>query len=207
MIVSALPSIRCSPLVPGLQPQSKSRIVNAQIPVRAAQNRLGFHRGDFLRHDPNKRRVAPEVPIAIEIDAAVEFSELGDIAFQTNIGFWEYNARSSPAARRSAQGSAPAALFDRRRQALPVIPRRSLRLRADGSPRAVPGRGGARAQRRGRFTPRTPGLEKNPPPWLGCRVPLIESKGICHLKCALSRSKYWRASARAIAIFKNTSGL
>ena len=76
----------CSPLVPSLQSQAETRIIDAQIPVRAAQNRLGLHRRDFLRHDPNVCRVAPQVTIAIEIDAAVEFSDLCDIALQANVG-------------------------------------------------------------------------------------------------------------------------
>ena len=87
MIVSAPPSPRCSPLVPGLQSQAETRIIDVQMPVRAAQNRLGLHRRDFLRHDPNVDRVAPLVTIAIEIDAAVEFSDLRDIALQANVGW------------------------------------------------------------------------------------------------------------------------
>ena len=60
--------------------------------VRAAQNRLGLHRRDFLRHDPNVGRVAPLVPIAIEIDAPVEFSDLRDIALQANVGWFREKA-------------------------------------------------------------------------------------------------------------------
>jgi len=83
----APPLPRCHPLVPSLQPQAETRIIDVQIPVRAAQNRLGLHRRDFLRHDPNIGRVAPQVPIAIEIDAAVDFSDLSDIALQANVGY------------------------------------------------------------------------------------------------------------------------
>ena len=77
--------LRRSPLVPGLQPQAKAPVIDTQIPVRAAQNRLGLHRRDFLRHDPNVCRVAPQVTIAIEIDAAVEFSDLCNIALQAPV--------------------------------------------------------------------------------------------------------------------------
>jgi hypothetical protein len=79
--------LRCNPLVPGLQPQAKAPVIDTQIPVRAAQNRLGLHRRDFLRHDPNVGRVAPQVAIAIEIDAAVEFSHLRDVTLQANVGW------------------------------------------------------------------------------------------------------------------------
>ena len=82
----APPLPRCHPLVPSLQPQAETRIIDVQIPVRAAQNRLGLHRRDFLRHDPNVCRVAPLVPIAIEIDAAVEFSHLRDVTLEANVG-------------------------------------------------------------------------------------------------------------------------
>ena len=78
--------MRCSPLVPSLQPQAETRIVDTQVSVRATQNRIGFHRRDFLRHDPDIDRVAPQVSIAIEIDAAVDFSDLRDIALQANVG-------------------------------------------------------------------------------------------------------------------------
>src|SRR4029077_18954640 len=86
MIVSAAPSMRCSPLIPGLQSQAETRIIDTQIPVRAAPNRLRHDLGNLLRHDPNIGRVAPEVPIAIEIDAAVEFSHLRDVTLQANVG-------------------------------------------------------------------------------------------------------------------------
>jgi hypothetical protein len=49
MIVSALPSMRCSPLIPGLQSQAETRIVDAQIPVRAAHYRLGHRLGDLFQ--------------------------------------------------------------------------------------------------------------------------------------------------------------
>ena len=88
----APPIPRCHPLVPSLQPQAETRIIDVQIPVRAAQNRLGLHRRDFLRHDPNVGRVAPLVPIAIEIDAPVEFSDLRDIALQANVGWFREKA-------------------------------------------------------------------------------------------------------------------
>ena len=91
----------CSPLVPSLQPQAETRIIDAQIPVRAAQNRLGLHRRDFLRHDPNVDRVAPQVTIAIEIDAAVEFSHLRDVTLQANVGSLAA-AAAAAAARASA---------------------------------------------------------------------------------------------------------
>jgi hypothetical protein len=58
VIISALPSKRCRPLVPGLQPQAETRIVDAQIPVRVALNRLGHDLGDLLRHDPDMDRVS-----------------------------------------------------------------------------------------------------------------------------------------------------
>ena len=48
-IISALPSMRCSPLVPGLQPQTKARIVDAHVPVRPALNSFGHDLGDLLR--------------------------------------------------------------------------------------------------------------------------------------------------------------
>ena len=79
--------LRRGPLVPGLQPQAKAPVIDTQIAVRAAQNRLGRHRRDFVRHDPNVCRVAPQVTIAIQIDAAVEFSDLRDITLQANVGW------------------------------------------------------------------------------------------------------------------------
>ena len=54
-----------NPLVPGLQAQAETGIINAQIPVRAGPNCLGHDRCDLLRHHPDVGRVAPQVPIAI----------------------------------------------------------------------------------------------------------------------------------------------
>jgi hypothetical protein len=77
--------LRCKPLIPGLQPQTKARIIDAQIAVRAAQNRIGLHSRNFLRHDPNVDCVARHIPISIEIDAVVEFSDLGDVPLQADV--------------------------------------------------------------------------------------------------------------------------
>ena len=44
------------PLVQGLQPQAEALIVDTQIPVRAARNRIGLHSRNFLRHHPDVGR-------------------------------------------------------------------------------------------------------------------------------------------------------
>ena len=72
--------------------QAETRIIDTQIPIRAAPNRLRHDLGNLLRQDPNIGRVAPEVPIAIEIDAPVEFSDLRDIALQANVGWFREKA-------------------------------------------------------------------------------------------------------------------
>ena len=69
--------LRRSRLVPGLQPQTKARIIDAHVPVRPALNSLGHDRRDLLRHNPYIDRVVPKVPIAIKTDAVVDFSDLG----------------------------------------------------------------------------------------------------------------------------------
>jgi hypothetical protein len=51
--------LRRSPPVPGLQPQTKARIIDAHVPVRPAPNSFGHDLGDLLRHNPDVDRVAP----------------------------------------------------------------------------------------------------------------------------------------------------
>ena len=77
--------LRRSPLAQGLQPQAEALIVDTQIPVRAARNRIGLHSRNFLRHHPDVGRIAPEVAETIEIDPVV-FSDLGDVPLQANVG-------------------------------------------------------------------------------------------------------------------------
>ena len=77
--------LRRSPLVQGLQPHAEALIVDTQIPVHAARNRIGLHSRNFLRHHPDVGRIAPEVAETIEIDAVV-FSDLGDVPLQANVG-------------------------------------------------------------------------------------------------------------------------
>jgi len=103
--------------------------------VRAALNRIGLHRRDFVRHDPNVRRVTPQVPIAIEIDAAVEFSHLSDVALPKRMS----DSTGGPPLTTIMAVGAPRARSDREAQyrRLPTGP-------ALAWPRCIPPNGTAR---------------------------------------------------------------
>src|SRR5689334_13916499 len=74
------------PVDVGLEFHAELVVVNAQIAVAAARDRLWHHGLHLLRHHADKGLVAAEIAEAIEAEAVIEMAEQHDVVLQRDVG-------------------------------------------------------------------------------------------------------------------------
>jgi hypothetical protein len=70
------------PLLPGEQAKPKASVVHPQVTVGAGDDDIGNDLGDLLRHHANVKLVAPEMTIAVEVEAILKPPDRHDVALK-----------------------------------------------------------------------------------------------------------------------------